>query len=337
MNKPKYQIFISSTYEDMKEERQAAMMAILNKKHIPAGMEYFSARYLDQFDVIREWIEKCDIFLLILGGRYGSICDKTNKSFVHMEFEYAQDLKMPIIVLQANDDYVNKKKGIAYKKGNKIYDNDRTDLYQKMIEGIRKMRKIYKSIPELQNEIIRAICDIEEDEKTVAMLNGLVPCYPEMKKNQDLLILSKDILKELLFYFLHSTVFYTYSEKTKTGRGYFLSDVAELSTGQFDYYNYEEVQVEYQRLNIWSHAVEEKRYIKYIADKQENSDVLKEIVEFRFQNLSDRFRFESRQTVKKNDKEHCVANVEEVAISYLGITVSTQIGGNRNIRENGGS
>lgn len=40
MNK-KLQIFISSTFEDMIEERQATVMAILDAGHIPAGMEVF--------------------------------------------------------------------------------------------------------------------------------------------------------------------------------------------------------------------------------------------------------------------------------------------------------
>ncbi|MGK5511821.1 DUF4062 domain-containing protein [Brevibacillus sp. HB1.4B] len=44
-----YQIFISSTYVDLKEERKAIFEAILNSKHIPAGMESFSASNDEQF------------------------------------------------------------------------------------------------------------------------------------------------------------------------------------------------------------------------------------------------------------------------------------------------
>ena len=42
MNK-KIQVFISSTYTDLIEERQAAVEAILDAGHIPAGMELFKA------------------------------------------------------------------------------------------------------------------------------------------------------------------------------------------------------------------------------------------------------------------------------------------------------
>lgn len=69
----KYQVFISSTYTDLIEERQKAVEAILNAGHIPAGMELFHAGDETQKDLISEWIEDSDIYVLILGGRYGSL------------------------------------------------------------------------------------------------------------------------------------------------------------------------------------------------------------------------------------------------------------------------
>jgi hypothetical protein len=41
--KKKLQVFVSSTYEDLKEERQVAVESILTAGHIPAGMELFAA------------------------------------------------------------------------------------------------------------------------------------------------------------------------------------------------------------------------------------------------------------------------------------------------------
>ncbi|WP_207787650.1 DUF4062 domain-containing protein [Candidatus Thiosymbion oneisti] len=62
--KKRLQVFVSSTYEDLKEERQAAVEAILTAGHIPAGMELFTAGDQSQMDVIRDWIDESDIFLL---------------------------------------------------------------------------------------------------------------------------------------------------------------------------------------------------------------------------------------------------------------------------------
>lgn len=39
----KLQVFVSSTYNDLTHERQAAVEAILLAQHIPAGMELFAA------------------------------------------------------------------------------------------------------------------------------------------------------------------------------------------------------------------------------------------------------------------------------------------------------
>ena len=66
------QIFVSSTYNDLKVERQAAIEAILSAGHIPAGMELFTSGDESQMKVIEQWIDESDIYLLILGGRYGA-------------------------------------------------------------------------------------------------------------------------------------------------------------------------------------------------------------------------------------------------------------------------
>ena len=73
MQNKKYQIFISSTYEDLKEERQAVLKAILNMKHFPIGMEMFNAGNDQQWKIITDTIDKTDYYVLILGKRYGSI------------------------------------------------------------------------------------------------------------------------------------------------------------------------------------------------------------------------------------------------------------------------
>ncbi len=45
------QVFVSSTYMDLKEERQAAVSTILKAGHIPAGMELFSSGNESQIDM----------------------------------------------------------------------------------------------------------------------------------------------------------------------------------------------------------------------------------------------------------------------------------------------
>ena len=105
----KLQVFVSSTYEDLKVERQKAVEAILAAGHIPAGMELFASESTEQWNVIERWINASDVFLILLGGRYGSIANGHEKSYVHREFEYAKRLKKPILSLVISDDYLQKK------------------------------------------------------------------------------------------------------------------------------------------------------------------------------------------------------------------------------------
>ncbi len=80
----KLQIFVSSTYKDLIAERQAAVEAILTAGHIPAGMELFSAGDESQLETIYRWIDESDIFMLLLGGRYGSIEKTSGKSYTQL-------------------------------------------------------------------------------------------------------------------------------------------------------------------------------------------------------------------------------------------------------------
>ena len=64
----KLQIFLSSTYEDLVEERLAAMEASLAAGHIPAAMEQFTPGDETAWEKIQRWINSSDAFVLILAA-----------------------------------------------------------------------------------------------------------------------------------------------------------------------------------------------------------------------------------------------------------------------------
>jgi len=105
----KLQIFISSTYSDLKEERQAAVQAILKAGHIPAGMELFTAGDKSQMETIKRWIDESDVYMLILGGRYGSIEPRTSLSYTELEYDYAVEKEMPLFAVVITDEALDKK------------------------------------------------------------------------------------------------------------------------------------------------------------------------------------------------------------------------------------
>lgn len=102
--KRKLQVFISSTYLDLIEERQAAVSAILKAGHIPAGMELFTAGDKSQLDTINSWIDESDVYMLILGGRYGAVEPTSNISYTELEFDYAVSQNKPMFSVVIKDD-----------------------------------------------------------------------------------------------------------------------------------------------------------------------------------------------------------------------------------------
>ena len=108
MNK-KLQVFVSSTYTDLKEERQAAVEAILDAGHIPAGMELFKAGNDSQLKTIYKWIDESDVYMLILGGRYGSVESKSGKSYTQLEYEYALSKDIPVFAVVLSQDFLTSK------------------------------------------------------------------------------------------------------------------------------------------------------------------------------------------------------------------------------------
>lgn len=93
----KYQVFVSSTYEDLKEERQRVIEALLQMNCFPVGMELFNASDDDQWTVIQNLIKECDYYILIVGGRYGSVEPISGKSYTQKEFEYAIEQGVPVM------------------------------------------------------------------------------------------------------------------------------------------------------------------------------------------------------------------------------------------------
>lgn len=98
----KYQIFVSSTYEDLKEERDQAIKAILEMGHIPVGMEMFSAADEEQWQLIARQIEATDYYVIIVGHRYGSETPE-GISYTEKEFDYAKSCGIPTLGFVIDD------------------------------------------------------------------------------------------------------------------------------------------------------------------------------------------------------------------------------------------
>lgn len=99
----KYQVFVSSTFDDLQEERRVLMEQILNLRHIPVGMELFQAANQEQWAYIKKRILECDYYLLIVAERYGSLASD-GKSYTQKEYEFAVANGIPIAAFLLAED-----------------------------------------------------------------------------------------------------------------------------------------------------------------------------------------------------------------------------------------
>ena len=91
----KHQVFVSSTYEDLQEERREVMNVLLELDSIPSGMELFPAADEDQWSLIKGVIDDCDYYIVIIAGRYGSL-GPDGISYTEMEYRYAVEKNKPV-------------------------------------------------------------------------------------------------------------------------------------------------------------------------------------------------------------------------------------------------
>lgn len=101
-NSIRHQIFVSSTFSDLIAERAEVIQALWELDCIPTGMEAFVAANESQWDVIKRVIDECDYYVLIIGGRYGSITD-AGISYTEKEFEYAKSISLPVLAFSHSD------------------------------------------------------------------------------------------------------------------------------------------------------------------------------------------------------------------------------------------
>ena len=102
----KYQIFISSTYTDLIEERKKVRDTILSMLHFPVGMEIFGAADEEQWEIIKDTIDSSDYYVLLVAHRYGSIIESgpdAGISYTEKEYRYAKEKGIPILAFLIDD------------------------------------------------------------------------------------------------------------------------------------------------------------------------------------------------------------------------------------------
>lgn len=154
----RYQVFISSTVQDLSLARQEVSQALLRTDCFPAGMELFPATNAEQFDFIKSMIKESDYYIVISAGWYGSIHPITGVSYTEMEYDYASEIGIPIIRL------LHKNPFDELRGKNIEHDQLRRDKLEKFREKMSKSHlvRFWRDPKELSAEVVFGLMDVRK-------------------------------------------------------------------------------------------------------------------------------------------------------------------------------
>ncbi len=152
MDNIKYQVFISSTYSDLINERKKVLDILLMADCIPAGMENFVATDDEQFNVIKRVIDLCDYYILIIGKRYGTVSEATGISYTEMEYNYAIEKGIPVLVFTIDDSVELPDDKV---ESNAVYNGKLAEFKSKAMRN--RLASIWKDESDLMGKVAIAI------------------------------------------------------------------------------------------------------------------------------------------------------------------------------------
>lgn len=95
---PKIPIFVSSTYTDLIPYRNAVREILAQYHSDIRGMEVFGARTQKPLETCLGEVLTSEMFIGIIGMRYGSVDEESRKSFVELEYETAKKSGLEISI-----------------------------------------------------------------------------------------------------------------------------------------------------------------------------------------------------------------------------------------------
>lgn len=169
-------VFVSSTYVDLVTERQEVIQTLLEADCIPSGMELFPSSDDDRWTLIKRVIDDCDYYIVVIGGRYGTIDGDQGLSYTEMEFDYATERQIPIMGFLHSDP-------MSIEAG-------KTDLdpqAREMLEAFRKkvgqrMVKQWSSAHELGGSVAKSLIQIRKTHPAEGWIRARNALTPELEQ-----------------------------------------------------------------------------------------------------------------------------------------------------------
>lgn len=186
----RYQVFISSTYSDLKSERQTVMQTLMEMDCIPAGMELFPSTDDDQWTFIQQVIDESDYYIVIVGAKYGSLAED-GLSYTEKEFDYAVSKGIPVLgFVHGNPEVIP--------QGKCEIDSDRRQKLDAFISKIEKrLRKDWSSTEDLCSKVVTSLSKAMKTHPRPGYIRGDKASNPEklLELNEKIIELEKTIKK----------------------------------------------------------------------------------------------------------------------------------------------
>jgi hypothetical protein len=168
----RHQVFISSTFVDLVDERREVIEALLEMDAIPAGMELFAAGDTDQWTLIQQVIDQSDYYIVIVGGRYGSMTAE-GISYTEKEYDYALGQGIPVMgfVHRDPDSIVKGKSEMDPEASRKL------DAFREKVQ--QKITRDYSTPSELGGVVSRGLHKLQKDAPRPGWVRGDLAMTPE--------------------------------------------------------------------------------------------------------------------------------------------------------------
>lgn len=138
-------IFLSSTYLDLKKERKTASEIIKKNTYAILQMENWNSAPITSKEKIIEELNKASALVLILGFKYGHVDEKEGISLTEFEYETAKKLEIPIFV------FIKKENGIWHNK-EKSESADKLEKFKSKLMD-EKLKSDFNTLNELEKRI----------------------------------------------------------------------------------------------------------------------------------------------------------------------------------------
>jgi hypothetical protein len=161
----RFQVFVSSTFKDLEDERQEVMHALLELDCMPAGMELFPAANETQWNLIKKVIDDCDYYVLILAGRYGSISPE-GLSYTEMEYRYALSINKPTIA------FIHRDPGKIIAEKTETADEGKAKLAEFRTQVEKRLCKQWDTPQELGSVVSRSLIQLIKSNPAVGWVRA---------------------------------------------------------------------------------------------------------------------------------------------------------------------